>query len=258
MAGSSDVQSDCFQFFLDKYTILHRMWSFFLWFFSSPGFLITFWWPWFSGTGHLHLFLLSRNTTVFPDGVSAPLDLKQEIHSCVSLPFRLNFSKFSLFLFIRQSPQVVLFSILSRVYNCSFFFFFKVLNFYLFIYLWLCWVSASVRGPSPAAASGGHSSSRCAGLSLSRPLLLRSTGSRRTGSAIVAHGPSYSAACGILPDQGPNPCPLHWQADSQPLHHQGSPIIVLLLSKYLWHFKCQNNLWSFSIAIQLKFKISSK
>ena len=26
-----------------------------------------------------------------------------------------------------------------------------------------------------------------------------------------------------LPDQGSNPCPLHWQADSQPLHHQGSP-----------------------------------
>ena len=37
-------------------------------------------------------------------------------------------------------------------------------------------------------ASGGHSSSRCAGLSLSRPLLLRSTGSRRAGSVIVAHG----------------------------------------------------------------------
>ena len=55
------------------------------------------------------------------------------------------------------------------------------------------------------------------------PLLLRSTGSRRTGSVVVAHGPSCSAACGIFPDQGSNPCPLHWQADSQPLRHQGSP-----------------------------------
>ena len=73
-------------------------------------------------------------------------------------------------------------------------------------------------------ASGGHSSSRCAGLSPSRPLLLRSTGSRRAGSVGVAHGPSCSAACGILPDQGSNPCPLHWQADSQPLRHQGSPL----------------------------------
>ena len=66
-----------------------------------------------------------------------------------------------------------------------------------------------MRGLSLVAASGGHSSSRCAGLSLSRPLLLRSTGSRRAGSVVVAHGPSGSAACGIFPDQGSNPCPLH-------------------------------------------------
>ena len=73
-----------------------------------------------------------------------------------------------------------------------------------------------MRGLSLVVASGGHSSSRCAGLSLSRPLLLRSTGSRRAGSVIVAHRPSCSAACGIFPDQVSNPCPLHWQADSQP------------------------------------------
>ena len=84
-----------------------------------------------------------------------------------------------------------------------------------------------MRGLSPAAASGGHSSSRCAGLSLSRPLLLRSTGSRRAGSVVGAHGRSCSAACGIFPDQGSNPCPLHWQADSQPLRHQGSPGIYI-------------------------------
>ena len=95
---------------------------------------------------------------------------------------------------------------------------------YLFIYFWLCWVFVSVRGLSLVAASGGHSSSRCAGLSLSRSLLSRSTGSRRAGSVVVAHGPSRSAACGIFPDQGSNPCPLHWQADSQPLRRQGSPL----------------------------------
>ena len=39
----------------------------------------------------------------------------------------------------------------------------------------------------------------------------------------MAHGPSRSAACGIFPDRGTNPCPLHRQGDSQPLHHQGSP-----------------------------------
>ena len=87
----------------------------------------------------------------------------------------------------------------------------------------MCWVFVSVQGLSLVAASGGHSSSWCAGLSLSRPLLLRSTGSRHAGSVIVAHGPSCSAAYGIFPDRGSNPCPLHWQADSQPLCHQGSP-----------------------------------
>ena len=102
-----------------------------------------------------------------------------------------------------------------------FIYFFKLL--FIYFYFWLCWVFVSVRGLSLVAASRGHSSSRCVGLSLSRPLLLRSTGSRRAGSVVVAHGPSCSAACGILPDQGSNLCPLHWQADSQPLRHQGSP-----------------------------------
>ena len=78
-----------------------------------------------------------------------------------------------------------------------------------------------------SCTSGGHSSSRCASLSLSWPLLLWSTGSRRAGSVIVAHGPSHSAACGIFPDQGSNPCALHWQADSHPLRHQGSPILFV-------------------------------
>ena len=102
-----------------------------------------------------------------------------------------------------------------------------------FIYLWLCWVFVSVRGLSLVVASGGHSSSRCAGLSLSRPLPLRSTDSRRAGSVVVAHGPIRSAACGVFPDQGSNPCPLHWQADSQPLHHQGSPCNQVFLQ---FHF----------------------
>ena len=87
--------------------------------------------------------------------------------------------------------------------------FFVFLNLFLFIYFWLCWVFVSVQGLSLVAVSGGHSSSQCAGLSLSWPLLLQSTGSRRAGSVVVAHGPSRSAACGILPDQGSNPCRLH-------------------------------------------------
>ena len=112
-----------------------------------------------------------------------------------------------------------------------FFFFLADIHFsFLFIYIWLCWVFVSVRGLSPVAASGGHSSSRCTGFSPSRPLPLRSTGSRRAGSVVVAHRPSRSAACGIFPDQGWNPCALHLQADSQPLRHQASPLDDFLFS----------------------------
>ena len=71
---------------------------------------------------------------------------------------------------------------LGNIYN-----FFKK-----FIYFWLSWVFVSVRWLSLVEASRSHSSSQCAGLSLSRPLLLRSTGSRHAGSVVVAHGPSCS------------------------------------------------------------------
>ena len=50
------------------------------------------------------------------------------------------------------------------LYTCN-----KCNFFVVFFNLWLCWVLVSVRGPSPVAASRGHSPSRCAGLSLSRP-----------------------------------------------------------------------------------------
>ena len=103
----------------------------------------------------------------------------------------------------------------NPIFFREFFFFFLI--FLLFLFLAALVLHFCVL--SPVAASGGHSSSRCTGLSPSRPLLLWSTGSRRAGSAVVAHGPSCSAACGIFPDQGSNPCPLH--ADSQPLRHQG-------------------------------------
>ena len=116
----------------------------------------------------------------------------------------------------------------------------------------MCWVFVSVRGLSPVVVSRGQSSSRCAGLSPSRPLLLRSTGSRRAGSVVVAHGLSRSAACGIFPDQGSNPCPLHWQADSQPLRRQGSPTMrfwysslcmyKIALSCWSLNFKCISNI----------------
>ena len=113
-----------------------------------------------------------------------------------------------------------------------FFFLFFFLNFYLLINLFLAVLGLRfcARAFSSCGKWGGHSSSRCTGLSLSRLLLLRSTGSRCAGSVVVAYRPSRSVACGIFPDQGLNPCPLHWQAGSQPLRHQGSPVIKFFKS----------------------------
>ena len=111
--------------------------------------------------------------------------------------------------------------------------------FFFLIYFWLRWVFVAVPGLSLVAASKGYSSLRCAGFSLWWLLLLRSTGSTHMGFSSCGsralerrfsscgNGLSCSAACGIFPDQGPNLCPLHWQVDSYPLHHQGSPCVSL-------------------------------
>ena len=51
----------------------------------------------------------------------------------------------------------------------------------LFVYFWLHWVFAAVRGLSLVATSRGHSLLQCAGFSLWWPLLLWSMGSRHMG-----------------------------------------------------------------------------
>ena len=122
--------------------------------------------------------------------------------------------------------------ILWIVFSLSFLIFFFKIFIYLFIYScvgssFLCEGFLQLRRAGATLHRGARASHYC-GLSC-----WRSTGSRRAGSVIVAHGPSCSAACGILPDQGSNPCPLHWQADSQPLRHQGSPHS---LDRILWCF----------------------
>ena len=108
------------------------------------------------------------------------------------------------------------------------FFFKEFLLFLLFIYFSCVGSSFLCKGFLQLRQAGAPLHCGARALSLSRPLLLRSTGSRRAGSVVVAHGPSCSAVCGILPDQDSNPCPLHWQADSQPLRHQGSPHLEFL------------------------------
>ena len=84
--------------------------------------------------------------------------------------------------------------------------------------------SVAVRGLSLVAVSGGYSSLPCKGFSLRWLLLLRNTGSRRTGfsscgSQALEHRLSSCGTWALLHRgmwdlPGSNPCPLHWQADS--------------------------------------------
>ena len=103
------------------------------------------------------------------------------------------------------------------------FFFFKPESKYLFIYLFMAvldlrfcaraFSSCGERGPLFITVRGPLSFCRA----------------QAPDAQAQAYGPSCSAACGIFPDQDSNPCPLHWQADSQPLRHQGSPHPVILI-----------------------------
>ena len=88
-----------------------------------------------------------------------------------------------------------------------------------------------MRGLSLVAASRGHSSSQCAGLSLLRPLLLRGTGSRRAGSVVVAHGPSCSASMWDLPRPGLEPVSPALAGRSLTTAPPGKPLIT----SYQWH-----------------------
>ena len=120
----------------------------------------------------------------------------------------------------------------------SFFFFFK----FICLFSRLYWVFAAVHGLSLVVASRG-----CSLVAVWRPLIsvvslvaehrLQAHAvqqSQCVGSVVVAPGLqsadsvavvlrlSWLMACGILPDQGSNLCPWHWQANSSPLNHQQS------------------------------------
>ena len=104
---------------------------------------------------------------------------------------------------------------------------------FLKIYFWLCWaftaawaflqlwrVGATLCLWCMAFHHGGFSCFRAR--ALGHISVVVAPGLQSTGSIVVAHWLSYSAACGVFPDQGWNPCPLHWQVDSLPLSHRGS------------------------------------
>ena len=186
----------------------------------------------------IQLFLHSAiknllSTFYLPDSILGAKNTKINLKNVITAQATSDLLYLKFHMFICLCPIILSAMHILFIYLCMYVFIYVCM--YLFIYLCLCWVFISVRGLSLVVASGVHSSSWCAGLSLSRPLLLQSTGSRRAGSVVVAHGPSCSAACGIFPDQGSNPFPLHWQADSQPLCHQGSPTMHIFNETHTQH-----------------------
>ena len=123
------------------------------------------------------------------------------------------------FLFSTPQPAIIV---------CRFFLKLKKIP-HLFIYFWLPWVfvwafsSYGEQGLlfscSPQASShwGGFPSCRAWALG-------------HVAFIVVVHGLSYPAAHGIFLEQGSNLCPLHWQVDSYPLDHQGSPVEFLRMA----------------------------
>ena len=97
----------------------------------------------------------------------------------------------------------------------------------LLIYFWLYWVFiaacrlslvvVSVRVLSSCSARTSY----CGGFSCFRALaegqvgsVVATRGLYSTSSVVVVHELSCPMVCGIFPNQGSNPCPLHWQAKS--------------------------------------------
>ena len=81
-----------------------------------------------------------------------------------------------------------------------------------------------MRGLPLVVASGGHCLVAARRLLIAVASLVAEHGLEGAwASVVVAHRFGCPEACGISLDQGSNPCVLHWQADSYPVHHQGGP-----------------------------------
>ena len=110
----------------------------------------------------------------------------------------------------------------------------NVIFFLLFIYFWPCW-AFSLCGLSSSCGEWGLLSSwsaqasHCGSFYCCKARAVGCLDFRSWGSWAPEHAFSscgapltHSVACGIISDQGLNPCLLYWQANSSPLSHWGS------------------------------------
>ena len=109
----------------------------------------------------------------------------------------------------------------------------------IFVYLFLAvldlccctWAFSSCRELGLTLQSGSWAAC-CGGFSCCEAWALGHAGFRSCSPLapkhrllVVAHRLHCPVAHGVFPGQGSNPRLLHWQADSLPLSHQGSPIV---------------------------------
>ena len=102
----------------------------------------------------------------------------------------------------------------------SIFFFFNLLSAVLGLHRCLGFsLVAESRGYSSRRAQASH----CAGFSCGGARALGPSGSVAVAPGHSSRGAGAQLLRDMFPDQEPNLCPLHWQADSLPPCHQGSP-----------------------------------
>ena len=115
--------------------------------------------------------------------------------------------------------------------------------------LGLRWVFTAAHGWLSVVVSGatfhpGARASRCCGFSCApggAQVL------RERALVVVVQGLSCPVACGIFLDQRSNLCPLHLQVNSQPLYHQGSPVLYFFFFFWEKSSRCPGAIDNFSV-----------
>lgn len=105
-------------------------------------------------------------------------------------------------------------------------------NVYVIVYFWQHQVFAAAHRLSLVVVR--RAALRCS--AQASPVWLLSSGRTASRSAgfrscsTEAQRLSCSMVCGIFLGHRLNRCPLHWQVDTYPLYHQGSPPVLLLIA----------------------------
>ena len=135
-------------------------------------------------------------------------------HCLEFLPVSLVVSHSPFLVCLHLGPLLCLYSVLVYLKKKKKYIYIYIFLAALCLYCYTCRLSlVASRGHSPAAVS--PQASHCSGSYCGAQAL------GTQASVTVLHRLSCSAACGSLPDQELNPCPLTWKADSQQLDHQG-------------------------------------